>query len=775
VSRPLLLLAIALGAGALAGGGLRAQDAPWLLGLAAALLVSSLAAARRAAVVALAFAALGIGAAAAAVESTAYDLAPLRRAVEEGAVEGRQVLLRGTAAEDGRDRGDRWTLAVDVRTVEWQGVARPLTGRARIDVRGSAARREVAQGDDLELWTELYAPRGFGTPGAFDAAAQARRDGVHAAGATKSPRLVRSATRPPSGWRGRAARVRAAARRRIRQAVPPGAEQGLVRAMVLGDRTGVDRETSETFRAAGTYHVLALSGAQVALVAMLLAAVLARLEVPRVARAALVCLALGFYAELVGGDVPVARAAWMGAILVAGRCLDLDADLANLLGLAGLLLVVHRPGAVNDVAFQLSFAATLGLVLLTPRLARKAPRLPLRLELALAGSFAAQLALAPLLIAHFHRLAPAALLLNLLAVPLSTAVLLTGTAVALCPPAFSAAQRLAGDLAWITAHALLRSADPVRLVPALDVRLPDPPLWGVVLFVCGLAGLAAARWTKAAAGVTAAGFLALLFGHRPPAADGKLHLAVVDVGQGDCLVVRTPGGRTWLVDAGGSFDGGFDVGEAVVAPYLWSLGIRRIEGIVVTHAHPDHAGGVPFLLRAFDVGEVWEGPRPRRDAGYDRLDATLRAAAVARRSVGRGVRADWDGVGVEVLGPAGGRPPWRTRNDDSVVLALRAGGVRLLLTGDLESGGEAALEPGRAAVLKVPHHGSRSSSTPGFLELVAPPVAVVSVGRRSRFGHPHPEVLERYRRRGTRLFRTDRDGTVTVSTDGVGLEVSSWH
>jgi competence protein ComEC len=99
----------------------------------------------------------------------------------------------------------------------------------------------------------------------------------------------------------------------------------------------------------------------------------------------------------------------------------------------------------------------------------------------------------------------------------------------------------------------------------------------------------------------------------------------------------------------------------------------------------------------------------------------------------------------------------------------------LLLTGDLESGGEAALEPGRAAVLKVPHHGSRSSSTPGFLEQVAPPVAVVSVGRRSRFGHPHPEVLERYRRRGTRLFRTDRDGTVTVSTDGVGLEVSSWH
>jgi competence protein ComEC len=338
-----------------------------------------------------------------------------------------------------------------------------------------------------------------------------------------------------------------------------------------------------------------------------------------------------------------------------------------------------------------------------------------------------------------------------------------------------AAQRLAGDLAWIAAHALLRSADPVRLVPALDARLPDPPLWGVVLFVCGVSALAAARWMKAAAGATAVGFLALVFGHRPPAADGNLHLAALDVGQGDCLVVRTPRGRTWLVDAGGSYDGGFDVGEAVVAPYLWSLGVRRIEGIVVTHAHPDHAGGVPFLLRAFEVGEVWEGVRPRRDAGYDRLEAALREAGVARRSVGRGVRTSWDGIGVEVLGPAGGRPPWRTRNDDSVVLALRTGGVRLLLTGDVESAGEAALSAGPAAVLKVPHHGSRSSSTPGFLREVAPGVAVVSVGRRSRFGHPHPEVMERYGRRGTRLFRTDRDGTVTVSTDGTGLTVSSWH
>jgi competence protein ComEC len=775
VSRPLLLLAVALGAGALAGGVLDPSSAARVLALAALLIALALAARPRAGVGALLAAAAGIGAAGAGVESTAYDRAPLRRTVTSGVVDGFPVLVRGRAAEDGVEREDRWTLLLDVRTIEWGGHVRELTGRARIDVRGSPPAREVVEGDDVEVWAVLYEPRGFGTPGAYDAAGDARRQGVHAAGACKSGRLLRHRGRPDPGLGDLPARIRAAARRRIRDAVPPGPEQGLVRAMVIGDRAGIDRGTAEAFRAAGTYHVLALSGAQVALVAALLAGLLARLSVPRVACAVTVCAALGFYAELVGGDVPVARAAWMGAVLVAGRSLDLDADLANLLGLAALLVLLTRPSAVGDVAFQLSFVATLGILLLAPRLLHGVPAWPLHLERALAASVAAQLALAPLLIAHFNRLAPSALVLNLAAVPLSAAVLLAGTVAAACPPLWLAAQRLTGELAWMAAHLLLRSADPVRLAPALDVRPPGPTGWAIVLFACGLIGLAAGRWTRKAAWLTGLGLLALVWGRRPPAADGRMHLAVLDVGQGDCLVVRTPLGRTWLVDAAGSFDGRFDVGEAVVAPYLWSLGVRRIEGVVITHAHPDHAGGLPFLLRTFTVGEVWEGVRPRRDAGYERLEQALEDAGVARRSVRQGMRADWDGVAVEVLGPAGGPPPWRTRNDDSVVLALDLRRVRLLLTGDIEARAEAALPEGRATVLKVAHHGSRSSSTPAFLAHVAPAVAIVSVGRQSRFGHPHPEVLERYRSLGIRLLRTDRDGTVTVVTDGTRLEVASWH
>src|SRR5262249_7659766 len=159
-------------------------------------------------------------------------------------------------------------------------------------------------------------------------------------------------------------------------------------------------------------------------------------------------------------------------------------------------------------------------------------------------------------------------------------------------------------------------------------------------------------------------------------------------GQGDAIVVRSPLGHTWMVDSGGTFDARFDVGEAVLGPYLWRRGTPVVRSLVLTHAHPDHVGGVPFLLRAFAFREVWEGVAPRRDRAYDDLAAAMARAKVPRRAVVRGARAEWDGVQVEVLGPRPPlRPPLRTRNDDSVVLALRHGEVALLLTGDIEAAG----------------------------------------------------------------------------------------
>ena len=604
--------------------------------------------------------------------------------------------------------------------------------------------------------------------------AAALHDGIVATGYCKSPHLVTVLGRGDVGFlRNVTARGRQAARRVFRRWVLPGPEEGLVRAMVLGDRTGVEPSTAEAFRAAGTFHVLALSGAQVALLAGLLVVGLRVLRVSAPAQAVVTAFAIGFYAVFVGGDVPVVRAAVMTIVVVAGRALDLDADLPNLLGLAALVLLAYRPSNVFDVGFQLSFGATLGLMLLTAPFLTLLPRLPLRLETALAGSLAAQAALLPLLASQFHRLTPAALVLNLIAVPLSGAVLLTGFGVLAVSWSATLAS-WAGDLAWISAHALLRSCEPASWLPGLDPRVAVPSLLAVLVYAAGVVALLrdTGRWRS----FVLLG-LGLLWMVAPRAAvgDGRLRLTVLDVGQGDGLVLRSPAGHVRLVDAGGTYDGHFDMGEAVVGPYLWSLGIARLDGLVVTHAHPDHAGGIPAIVRGFSVRDAWEGPAPRKDLVYDGLDAALTLAGIPRRSVARGMSEVWDGVFIRVLGPspAGGRP-WRTRNDDSVVLEVAFGEVRLLLTGDVEGPGEARLAAGHAAIVKVPHHGSRSSSSPGFVERVAPRIALVSAGFRNRFGHPDPVVVARYRRVG-RVLCTSGEGALTVSTDGHRIWVETYE
>jgi competence protein ComEC len=287
----------------------------------------------------------------------------------------------------------------------------------------------------------------------------------------------------------------------------------------------------------------------------------------------------------------------------------------------------------------------------------------------------------------------------------------------------------------------------------------------VAVHVAGLVQLGRGERSRGL-GLLAASHLGLLLGPTPVGGDGRLHLEVLDVGQGDSLLLRSPSGRCLLIDAGGSYDPHYDVGERRVAPALWSFGVHRLDALVLTHAHPDHVGGAPFILHAFEVNEVWEGPAAPRDPAWRRLDETLVARAVARRGLRRGQGASWDGVRLDVLGPDPTGPALRVRNEDSIVLAATLGGITLLLPGDVQGDAEDRLDAPPCFVVKVPHHGSRSSSHPRLLRRTAPRVALVSVGERNPFGHPSDEVLGRYARGGCLLLRTDRDGPISVSTDG---------
>lgn len=749
--RPLIGLAAAFALGCLLSDGQgSAREALRLVCLAALTLPLAVAAgAGSAAVTALLAGALALGSAAASVEALQLESSALRRMLEERSFPRRVVgTLRGDAVE--RQGSLQFTLEVESLLVRER--VEPVSGRVLVEVGGSVRKPRLVDADRVAVWLTL---RPLTRP----------RDGLAAFGYCKSARLLEPLS--PDGGRSLRrllARLRARARAAFDAAMPAGTERGLVKAMVLGDRAEIDDATAEAFKASGTYHVLALSGAQVALLAGLLTAALRRLRAGPWLQAGLTTVAIFGYAGFVGGDVPIARAALMAAALLLGRALEADADAANLLGLAALALLAGRPSSVADVGFQLSFGATLGILSLVAPLTRGLPRLPLRLELALAASLSAQCALAPLLAGHFHRLAPAALVLNVAAVPLSAAVLLAGFALLALAPLGAAG--VAGAAAWAAARALRASGD---LGPAADwlaLWVPAPALPVLALHAAGLGLLLRGRRLHGLAAVAAA-HAALALGPFAGQADGRLHLTVVDVGQGDGLVLRSPSGRAIVVDAGGARDGRFDAGERLMAPELWRQGVRRLDAMVVSHAHPDHSGGVPFLLRAFRVAKSWEGPAAERDPGWRRLDAALRRAGGLRLAVTRGARLEWDGVGLRVLGPAPARVPLaRVRNEDSLVIEVRFGEVHMLLTGDVTAEVERGLRLARALVLKVPHHGSRTSSSPLLVASTEPRLAIVSAGARNSFGHPHPEVLERYRLAGALLLRTDRDGSVHVATDG---------
>jgi competence protein ComEC len=262
--------------------------------------------------------------------------------------------------------------------------------------------------------------------------------------------------------------------------------------------------------------------------------------------------------------------------------------------------------------------------------------------------------------------------------------------------------------------------------------------------------------------------------------DGRLHVTFLDVGQGDSTFVRLPQGTTLLVDAGGqSALSSFDMGERVVAPVLRDAGVRRLDVLAITHGDPDHIGGAGSVIREFRPRQVWEGiPVPPFEP-LRILQADSKAVGASWSSVRRGDQVRLDGVDVSVLHPDA--PDWerqRVRNDDSIVIELRWRDVSVVLTGDIGRAVERGLSPDLPAapirILKVPHHGSLTSSSVEFIRALMPALAIVSAGRANHFGHPVPEVLQRYRDAGTEVFRTDQDGAVTVDTDGRSISVRTF-
>ena len=590
--------------------------------------------------------------------------------------------------------------------------------------------------------------------------------------------------------------VRDHVRRSLARWVPSADTRALLGALILADRSAIESTTLDAFRETGLMHLLAVSGLHVGLVGLALYAVLkpvlGRLGASRRrvewTRAAVTLVVLGVYVLVAGASVSVVRAFVMVTVLIVGRALERDVDTLSALGLAAVVLLVHRPSALFDVGFQLSFGAVAALVTLTPLLNAAVPE---RVRQSAAGywvagsvttSLAATVGTAPALLAHFGRLPLGGLVLNLPAIPLTALTLGGGLGCALAAPvpplaaAFGALASVSGRLllvvtetgaaafGWAVYAGFLESPSVLvaSVLVILALALSRRPIARRRLAMAAAASLAVGAWADVARGDAA------------PALD----VVFLDVGQGDATLIRTPGGRAVLVDAGVRSPY-VDEGTRTVLPHLQRYGVGRLDALVLTHADADHIGGAAALLRSVPVGRlVVNGAEGETDLWREVL-AVADSLGVPVQPVRAGDTLAVDpAVRLRVLGPMG---PDGSPNDASVVLALRHGRTRWLLTGDAEVAGEGALvarfgDRLGADVVKVGHHGSRTSSAPALVAAAGrPSFAVVSVAQRNRYGLPDEEPLERWAATGAELLLTSREGAVWLRSDGRHVRRVDWR
>ncbi|MDX1531240.1 MAG: DNA internalization-related competence protein ComEC/Rec2, partial [Rhodothermales bacterium] len=651
-------------------------------------------------------------------------------------------------------RGVRLTLEAD--SASWGDGATPVAGRVQVALRqpvGEAPQPYpvVRAGDVLRVTGPLRPLQGRRNPADFDYGAWLARRGIGATLAGYDTSTIAVLAHAP----GPAERVAVAVRAHVRTAldahVRSDGARAVLRALLLADRGGIDPEVRDAFAVTGLMHLLAVSGLHVLLVGMLLYRLLKpllgrlgwRWRTAELTRLLLTLALLGGYVLVTGAPGSAVRALVMAAVLLAGTALERPPNPLNALGLAALVLLLARPMALFDVGFQLSFAAVGGIVLLLPVLESAVPERwtawkPSRWTVGMTlVSLAATLGTMPVLLVHFGRVPMAGLGLNLAAIPLTAAALASGLlciATAGWAPAVAdlsgASARLAADalllvsewgaewLAWTSLGGYVRS---LPLLSALIAALaalalwPRPRLrWRAVGLALGLAAL----------GV----WLPVLHGDARPA----LEVWFLDVGQGDAALVRLPNGRHLLVDAG-LRDAYRDAGARTVLPHLRYLGVDRLDAVVVTHPHADHNGGVPAVLRGVDVAQVVHNGHNSASAPHAEAVRLAAERGTRVRTVAAGDTLGLDpSVRIRVLHPGAPPHPAAPANAGSVVLHVAYGRTSFLFTGDLEAEGEAALlrrYPSllKSTVVKVGHHGSRTSSTPGFVAATAPEVAVVPV------------------------------------------------
>jgi competence protein ComEC len=706
----------------------------------------------------------------------------------------------------------------------------PAIGMVRVTIRSD---QHFSVGDEVRVASRIRFPRNDGDQGEFDYRGWLLRNRITG---TMFADYAKKGGPPPIvliGHRGFPVRARIeAVRERIgafidaNLAYPQSAE---MRALIIGDRGGIDESIRQRFARTGMAHVLVISGLHLGFVAAaaffvvrwlmgFMPALMARGYANKFAAAAAV-LAATAYASIAGGHVSTIRALLMVLAYTVAILIDRSRELLASLALAALIICFALPGSTGDIGFQLSFASVLVILIGMRRFAawwrvRMHPlpagagvsRVNLIAE-AVAGYFAvsfwALVGTAPLTAFHFNQFSIVGLIANVVVVPImGFGAVIAGLMAAALSFLWPAGARplilLAGYLAGIGNSLAGWFADwPLAWTRTFTPTLIELAIaYGFIAIWCARPLAAAiapapsidrlrrtrerARWRNGAAvALTIALLLDAGWWTRQRYFNSDLRVTFLSVGEGDAAVVRFPGGRVMVIDGGGSIFGTFDPGERIVAPFLWSNKIMHVDIVAVSHPDRDHFGGLVFLVRNFSPTEFWTSGVGSSDASYARLlDAVT---AVHARSLICGST-----LPPRTIGGVAVRCPWPVpateetkENNQSMVMRLSYRGSAVLFSGDIEAKGERELIATgadlRAAILKVPHHGSATSSSVALIAAVRPQVAVISLGYFNRFHFPAAATVERYSHSDALVLRTDQDGAVSIDVGRSGIRVSSWR
>jgi competence protein ComEC len=681
--------------------------------------------------------------------------------------------LTGTVYKSPERVKNGYNIYLKVNKISYEKKERFLKGNVRLFVQKTEAKPpELYPGDEVLVSAQLTEKGRYSNPESRVERALMIK-GIHRTGKVKSPYLIK-VLKKGSNWNFRRflTKIKFLISRKMDKALE-GEEREFLKGALLGERNGMSDSVLGNFERLGIYHILAISGLHIGIISLVLLKFFGLLRISERKGYLILILVLIFYAFFLEGKAPIFRASFIIILLLISKLLWKDHYFLNALSLSAFILLLINPHFVIDAGFLLTYSSIYFIAIYTENIYKNLPvisfnwdflnKIYSKTAILFSMSISATLGTLPIIAFYFNRVVFASIIFNFLIIPLF--IFLVYLSIPwLVILLFS--WKIASIFSFLVKFpiSLIMIISKFHVPSFLSFRVPTPHPFLIFLYFISFSLIPfRKKFQKLAFSTIFFISLILICLHPFPPSSKYFKVSFIDIGPGESFLIEFPGKTKMLIDGGGGM-GEYDVGENILSPFLWSKGIKKIDYIVLSHAHPDHIGGLFSIVRNFKIGEVWLSSFPEKDGNFKDF---LKLIGSKSRLVTAGFRKEIEGAKLEVFHPERRRVEY-VSNEDSMVLKITFGSYSFLFPGDIGVASEKEII-GKAFslnsyVLKSPHHGSKSSSSEEFLNKVSPEIVVITQGTSP--GLPNENVVKRYLNRGIHIFRTQRDGLIEFVTNG---------